>query len=188
MKMFVTVGNATVPFDRLLRAVDEAQLELGCSGICQRGVSTVEPRGFYCHAALSKQAFERAMADADVVVCHAGVGTLWSAISAGHTPLVMPRRHVHGEIVNDHQLEICAELARSGSIRIFATPRELAAAVRSLPAKRAKSGSDVRRLAPIAKAFSELEKAQPASRAWLIKLFALIGPSLDSLRYRRDQS
>jgi hypothetical protein len=46
------------------------------------------------------------LAEAEVVVVHAGTGTILDALRAGHVPVVVPRRLEHGEHVNDHQLEI----------------------------------------------------------------------------------
>lgn len=47
---------------------------------------------------------------AEVVVVHAGTGTIRDALALGHVPVVVPRRAAHGEHVNDHQVEIAAAL------------------------------------------------------------------------------
>lgn len=118
MKIFVTVGTALQPFDRLLRAVDEALRCLGrpYGGLCQHGPSLVRPVGLRAVFRLCDEEFRRALREADVVICHAGVGTLASAIRAGHRPLVMARLADKGEIVNDHQLEILRLLAVRGLV------------------------------------------------------------------------
>jgi UDP-N-acetylglucosamine--N-acetylmuramyl-(pentapeptide) pyrophosphoryl-undecaprenol N-acetylglucosamine transferase len=61
-----------------------------------------------------------AMAEADVVVGHCGVGTTLTAMNAGHFGVLVPREAVHGENVDDHQVTLATELARLG---LAATPR-----------------------------------------------------------------
>jgi UDP-N-acetylglucosamine--N-acetylmuramyl-(pentapeptide) pyrophosphoryl-undecaprenol N-acetylglucosamine transferase len=66
------------------------------------------------------------MAKVDNVVCHAGVGTIMTALQAGHTPVVVPRRAHHGEHVDDHQLDIANRLAERGLIRCVTNEIDLA--------------------------------------------------------------
>ncbi len=77
------------------------------------------------------------MAEADAIVCHAGSGTLRDALRMGHTPVVVPRRAVHGEHVNDHQLELVEALGE----RVVACltperPAELATAIATAAGRR----------------------------------------------------
>jgi UDP-N-acetylglucosamine--N-acetylmuramyl-(pentapeptide) pyrophosphoryl-undecaprenol N-acetylglucosamine transferase len=55
-----------------------------------------------------------AVADADLVVTHAGMGACLDALVAGRCPVVVPRRPEHGEQIDDHQVQLAAELARRG--------------------------------------------------------------------------
>ncbi len=116
MRVFVTVGTALDPFDRMLRWVDEALPRQGVTGVCQYGSSTVVPRGLEARERLSRAEFERELRESDVVICHAGIGSIRAAMDAGHRPIVMARLARAGEHVNDHQLEICRELARGDRI------------------------------------------------------------------------
>ena len=54
------------------------------------------------------------MREADLVVAHAGVGSALDALSAGHRPLLLPRRASRKEHVDDHQAAIAGELVRRG--------------------------------------------------------------------------
>jgi UDP-N-acetylglucosamine transferase subunit ALG13 len=45
------------------------------------------------------------------VVAHAGTGIALMALENGKLPVLVPRRSMHGEHVDDHQLTIALELA-----------------------------------------------------------------------------
>jgi UDP-N-acetylglucosamine--N-acetylmuramyl-(pentapeptide) pyrophosphoryl-undecaprenol N-acetylglucosamine transferase len=51
---------------------------------------------------------------ADVVVCHAGLGSVLAALDAGRRPVVAVRRRAFGEAGDDHQSELAAEVERRG--------------------------------------------------------------------------
>lgn len=52
-----------------------------------------------------------AMADADVVISHAGTGSALTAFELGLCPVLVPRERCHGEHVDDHQVTTAAGLA-----------------------------------------------------------------------------
>jgi UDP-N-acetylglucosamine transferase subunit ALG13 len=56
----------------------------------------------------------RAMAESDVVITHAGIGSAISALAAGKRPVFVPRRKQYKEHVDDHQLLIARELDLRG--------------------------------------------------------------------------
>jgi UDP-N-acetylglucosamine transferase subunit ALG13 len=116
VRLFVTVGNPLQPFDRMLRAVDAALMRHpgAFDGTCQHGTSTVRPHGLRAVASLPREAFEAEMMRADVVVMHAGVGSVHTALRQGHTPIVFARRKARGEHVDDHQEQLLAKFSRDG--------------------------------------------------------------------------
>jgi UDP-N-acetylglucosamine transferase subunit ALG13 len=67
-----------------------------------------------------------AMERASSVICHAGVGTIMSALKVGHTPVVIPRRAQYGEHVDDHQLDIANRFAERGLVVCVTSERDLA--------------------------------------------------------------
>ncbi|WP_170319437.1 glycosyltransferase [Polyangium spumosum] len=192
MRIFVTVGNALVPFDRLLRWVDEATsaLPVPVEGVCQRGPSRVRPGALTPREHLSRAEFEREMNDADVVICHAGVGTLSDAIRRGHRPIVAPRRAAFGEIVNDHQLEIVAALGDEGRVEVVEDAGSLRAALLRYTRGEVRRGpprdEDPLRLLPVARAIAEgpARARPPLLGSLALRALAALGPRLDRLRVR----
>lgn len=82
----------------------------------------------------------RAVAEADLVVTHAGMGATLDALDAGKLPVVVPRRSAHGEQVDDHQVELARELHRRG-LAVVRLPETLTAADLRLAAGRAVRGA-----------------------------------------------
>lgn len=120
---FVTVGNATQGFPRLLHAVETWLAAEAPEGrvVAQIGNNPgFSSDRMECVAFLPVAVFLDHLERAEVVVAHAGAGTLIHAIGLGKTPVVMARRAERGEIIDDHQLELVAALAREG--RVLAAP------------------------------------------------------------------
>ncbi|MGP5382729.1 glycosyltransferase [Glutamicibacter arilaitensis] len=65
-----------------------------------------------------------AIAQADLVIAHAGVGSALAALRTGRTPILLPRQAGHGEHVDDHQLMIARHLAQRG-LAICKDPEDL---------------------------------------------------------------
>ena len=53
---------------------------------------------------------------ADLVITHAGVGSILCARRAGHVPIVVPRQSRYGEHVDDHQVELVRALEERDAV------------------------------------------------------------------------
>jgi UDP-N-acetylglucosamine transferase subunit ALG13 len=113
---FVAVGTHSAPFDRHLAAVDEAVGAgiLPTPVIAQAGPSAYRPRHYSTVPWLTAEDVDLSARRAQVVVCHAGSGIIAATLRTGRAPLVLPRRHAHGEHVDDHQAQLANKLAESG--------------------------------------------------------------------------
>lgn len=110
--IFVTVG-AQMAFDRLVHAVDEwaSTTERDVDVFAQIGRTKAPPAHIEHINSLGPSDFAERLAWADVVVSHAGMGTIISALVDG-TPLVlMPRLGSRQETRNDHQVATVARFA-----------------------------------------------------------------------------
>ena len=102
--IFVTVGSAD-PFDRLIRAVDEwAGLRSRSDIFAQIGRSNYEPRHIEAVRFLSPSEFRERVRTARLVVAHAGMGSIITAMEAGTPIIVMPKWAHLGEHRNNHQV------------------------------------------------------------------------------------
>ncbi len=109
LRIFVTLGTIRpYRFDRLIRQI-ETITTADDTLIWQLGESmTPEIRG-EVHQYMAAAEFDDQCQRADVVVSHAGVGSLLRMAELGIRPIAVPRRADFGEHVDDHQEQAAAQ-------------------------------------------------------------------------------
>ena len=109
-KVVVTLGtHPRYTFPRLLaRLVDV--LPPGLDVLWQVGATRIARMPADARVSVPVDEMRRAMREADVVVSHAGVGSALAAMQAGRRAVYVPRRRLHGEHVDDHQVAMAREL------------------------------------------------------------------------------
>lgn len=124
--IFVTVGDQ-MPFDRLTQAVDDWAKRRGRTDVfAQIGAAGKEPSFISWTRRLTPTDFQSRLAAADVVVAHAGMGTILSALVLGKRVLVFPRRGDLRETRNDHQLATARRFASNGQVAAAENEADLA--------------------------------------------------------------
>ena len=78
------------------------------------GVTDVSGLPIIARPVLAAGRCARRCAEADLVIAHAGVGSALTALDQGRAPVLLPRLKEYGEMVDDHQLMIAAELQSRG--------------------------------------------------------------------------
>ena len=129
--LFATVG-ATLKFDRLVELVAHARrsnLLDGYDVVIQTGEGGTQPEGMECHETLPFERMRALLAEADIVVCHGGTGSLITALREGCRIIAVPRRFDRGEHYDDHQSEITSAFAERGLLEVADTEAEFAAAL-----------------------------------------------------------
>ena len=114
--IFVTVGTQ-LPFDRMIHAIDQWAGRAGRRDVfAQIGPSIYRPSNIEWKHFLNAEACREKTKAASLVVAHAGMGTIITALEMGKPVLVMPRRMALGEQRNDHQLATVEQLLRQGKV------------------------------------------------------------------------
>ncbi len=123
--IFVTVGSQE-PFDRLIRAVDKWAAERGHRNVfAQIASGAYKPRHIEFADFMEPAEFKRRVAEASVIVAHAGMGSILTALELGKPIIVMPRReHLH-ETRSDHQFATSQRFGAQGRIIVAADERDL---------------------------------------------------------------
>jgi len=122
--IFVTVGNDFRPFDRLLRQMDEIAPLLPCEVLVQKGHSSYHPKNTNYFDFVPGNAFIEYLRKAEIVVSHAGIGTIILCKKEGIPILILPRRKKYGEHMNDHQLEIAKVLSEREGDPVYVADEE----------------------------------------------------------------
>ena len=112
--IFVTVGMHPQGFERLVRAADDLAASWEEPVMIQRGCTTYEPRFAAFVDYVDEAQMEAWLREADVVVSHAGAGSILQTLYAGKPLVIVPRLRRYGEHIDDHQLELAGTLARQG--------------------------------------------------------------------------
>lgn len=116
--IFVTVGGQ-LPFDRLVHTVDDWAMQRGDAEVfAQIGASDAPPRHVEWKQFLSPDEFERKAREAQVIVAHAGMGSILTAFKLDKPIVVVPRRAKLGEHRNDHQLATVKNLGGHSGITV----------------------------------------------------------------------
>jgi UDP-N-acetylglucosamine transferase subunit ALG13 len=106
-------GNATYGFERMIRALHRI-LPPDWDVLWQVGPSVVGDLGIETVRSLPAQRLRDEIAAADLVIAHAGTGSILTALSLGKRPVVVPRRAEHGEHVDGHQDDLAEYVAAEG--------------------------------------------------------------------------
>lgn len=135
-RALVTVGSERFPFARALEVVRDALPGVRISW--QTGNTPADAarlrgdvRSWWPGDELAAAAQE-----ADVVVTHAGVGSMLMVLRAGSSPVVIPRMKCLGEHVDDHQIELASLLESRGLVSVVRPGDDIAAHVQAAMARR----------------------------------------------------
>jgi UDP-N-acetylglucosamine transferase subunit ALG13 len=123
--IFVTVGT-DLPFDRMVRVMDEwagqnPQREI----FAQIGVGGWQPLNIRFANFLQPLDFVEYFKAASVIISHAGMGTILSALHHRKPILVMPKRASLGEQRNEHQLATARHMMDMGCVNVAFDAMEL---------------------------------------------------------------
>lgn len=131
--IFVTLGTHEQPFVRALDLM--AELDGDDEVLIQHGATPARAdlRNGKWVEYLESDALTARMNSAEVVISHAGVGSMITAIRAGVKPVVVPRLARFGEHVDDHQLQLAERFAERELVLVCRpgdSLREIVAAAR----------------------------------------------------------
>lgn len=114
--IFLTTGHQT-PFDRLVTLMDRwAGEHSGQECLAQIGSGAFVPLNMKWCRWMTPDEHLAAMSNAELIVAHAGTGTILQALELGKPILVLPRKSSLGETRNDHQIATVRELVNKPGV------------------------------------------------------------------------
>jgi UDP-N-acetylglucosamine transferase subunit ALG13 len=117
--IFLTVGTQ-LPFPRLIDAVDAwAGRNPGIEVIAQTGpIAAAAPKHLRAQPFMPPGDIDRNVRTAEVVVAHAGIGSILTAQRHRRPIIIVPRRASQGEHRNDHQVATARHLGGRPGIAV----------------------------------------------------------------------
>jgi UDP-N-acetylglucosamine transferase subunit ALG13 len=125
--IFLTVGSQ-LRFDRLTAAVDDwAARQPGVAVFGQVGDTDEPPVNFASVATMSPEEYQRRFAEADLIVAHAGMGTIIAALESGKPMLMLPRLASLRESRNDNQVGTARHFSKFGLFEVVESESDIPA-------------------------------------------------------------
>lgn len=125
MMVFTTVGTQA-PFDRLIAAVDALAAEFpGYEFVAQSLGGKYVPKNLTPLGFLDPKEFEEYFNRAGLIISHAGIGTIVSALTKNKPLLMMPRWAKMGEHRNNHQITTVKKFQELGYVHVAQDEEDL---------------------------------------------------------------
>lgn len=153
--IFVTVGAGKIDFERLIEKMDRIASKIDEKVIMQIGITNYQPVNAEHFRFLPRNQIGDLYKNARVVVCHAGIGTILTALEYSKPTIVVPRLKEYGEHHDNHQLEIANELEKEGKIISIYNINNLEDALRMIGENPAHLGNERMRLISALKEYIE---------------------------------
>ena len=122
--ILITIGTQ-LPFDRLIRIMDELAPQLGEEIIAQIRGRDCKPRHIKTVDLLPPDKFAALFDRARIVVSHAGIGTILMALQKDKPIIIFPRIAALGEHRNEHQLATAKRFQKMGVLNVAWDEKEL---------------------------------------------------------------
>lgn len=116
--ILVTLGTQDKMFIRLIKAIEDLKLSgalkdevIVQSGYTEYKSSVLEIKDYYSQIEL-----DQLRQEADIIITHAGVGSILDALKFNKVVIAVARLKQYGEHTNDHQLELLDAFESEGYI------------------------------------------------------------------------
>lgn len=129
MKILVTIGSMVEKkFTRLFKIIDELCEDGVLDGkqiTAQVGFDNYHSENFMCFDMISDENFKKLIDEADLIIAHAGTGTVTSSIKRGKKVIIFPRLAEYDEHYDNHQLDLADLFTAKGYVLQARTKDEL---------------------------------------------------------------
>jgi UDP-N-acetylglucosamine transferase subunit ALG13 len=114
--IFVTVGTHYQEFERLVKKMDEIAAKIDEKVIMQIGYTNYEPKNARWFKFLSYDEINTFYRKSNLIISHAGAGTLLDILNLKKPSIIVPRLKKYGEHIDDQQIELGEALERSKKV------------------------------------------------------------------------
>ncbi|MEK0290646.1 PssE/Cps14G family polysaccharide biosynthesis glycosyltransferase [Caldifermentibacillus hisashii] len=154
MKVLVTIGTMVEKkFTRLFNIIEELCEENILDGnqvIAQVGYDDYKPKNFKAFDMIADEEFKRLIDESDLIITHAGTGTVISCLKKGKKVIIFPRMAQFNEHYDDHQLEMAELFTWNNYVLCARNKEELVKCIKKLesfvPSKFVSNNNKINRL------------------------------------------
>lgn len=116
--ILVVLGTHELPFTRLLDQIQKLinDDKITDQVIVQAGHTKYESNEMTIHQFVSYEEMERLYNQADLIISHAGTGSVLTGVKKGKKVIAVPRLERYNEHNDDHQLQLIDALGTQGHI------------------------------------------------------------------------
>ncbi len=114
--IFVTVGMTSWDFSRLIKEMDRIAGKTDEEVVMQISHAKYTPKNARYFRFTSDEEIKHLYERARVIVSHASAGPVIAAKHHNKPVVVVPRRQIYGEHIDDHQIRIAREFEREGKV------------------------------------------------------------------------
>lgn len=132
--ILATVGCSNYNFDRLFETLDALCASHVIDGdqlVAQTGNLNYEIRNFDHFKYTTNEQMADFIDQAEIIICHAGTGTVIGALEKGKKVIVFPRLKKFNEHLNDHQMDLYRSFTQAGFVMGATDQEELANCLRN---------------------------------------------------------
>ncbi len=133
MKVLVTIGSMVEKkFTRLFQMVDtlcEEGVLNGANVTAQVGFDAYQSKYYKCFDMIADEQFKQMIDGSDLIITHAGTGTVTSCLKKGKKVIIVPRITKYDEHYDDHQLELTDLFTKQGYTLLASNLDELRDAI-----------------------------------------------------------
>jgi len=130
--ILLTVGTQ-LPFDRMVKTVDDWAVDEDRSDVMAQVGPSKYPTSRLNSFSFSNPADMRRLQEkSDLIIAHAGIGSIVTALELGKPIIVMPRDHERGEHRNGHQKATARRFQSVKGIHIAENEQELITLLRRI--------------------------------------------------------
>ena len=136
--IFVSLGTQDKPFNRIIDYVvslkenlkeiksEKIIMQLGQTKLLKSDIERIKSlENIIIYDMLKPEKMKDIIKDADIIITHAGVGTIMECLERNKEIIVVPRKVENSEHVNNHQEEIAYEMEKQGFLTKVDTYEEL---------------------------------------------------------------
>lgn len=122
--IFATIGTQA-PFDRFVKMLDDIAPEIDEEIVVQTIGSQYKAKNIKVIGFIQPDKFNDYFSKARLIVAHAGMGTIITALNMGKPIIIVPRIASLGEHRNDHQIATAMKMDELGAVYVAYDEKQL---------------------------------------------------------------